>query len=135
MSKADKLLQLSLFPEMTKNEPGHVKALIDRARDLQDYWFECVQSQHAPTPELGFFVELCRRHSKQDVRRAIQLTTSKIRDSSLAWEQAEQDCRKTANCVVLERVKQEIAAAEGKPATPASGVAIPRRLHGFIRSA
>ena len=114
MSKAGQLTQLSLFPQVTKNETKYLKALATRAWRLQSYWFERVQPQSAPTPELAFFVELCRRYSEGDVRRAIQLTTDRIRRSKLAWEQAEQDCRKTVAAVILRRAKQKIAAAQGK---------------------
>lgn len=113
MRKAMDDMQLKLFPKLAENETRYSRALLARARVLQGYWMERVQG-HARTPDVRFFIELCRRYSQNDVRCAIQITTARIRSSKLAWELAENDCRSTVADVVLKRAKQKIATVEAK---------------------
>lgn len=113
--------QLKLFPELNKRETTYSRALFARARVLQGYWLERAQGR-VRTPDVEFFIELCRRYSQHDVRFAIEMTTGSVLASKLAWEQAEVDCRKSVAGVVSQRAQQKIVGAHRKrPAASISG--------------
>jgi hypothetical protein len=124
--------QLKLFPELNKRETSYSRALFARARILQGYWLERAQGR-VRTPDLEFFIELCRRHSQHDVRCAIEMTTGSVLASKLAWEQAEVDCRKYVAGVVSHRAQQKIADTDRKRPAASVSSAQNRRAASWIQ--
>jgi hypothetical protein len=70
--------------------------------------------ENVRTPDVAFFIDLCRRYSQHDVRCAIEMTAARIVSSDLAWEQAEVDCRRYATNMVLRRAQQKVSASNAK---------------------